>query len=219
MNITADILVIGTGCTNMAATVWRDSINEAMAKFEINTPNRIAAFLANIGVESGGFKELVEDCNYSAQGMANVWPHRYAIDSAADPKVPNDLAERLAHMPEAIANSCYANRMGNGDEASGDGWKFRGQGPIQITGRTNIAACAQAIGIDLISNPALLQHPPEGALSAAWFFASNGCNAKADENDIAGIVKIINGQPPCSANDGFVRISRYSAVIAAISAP
>jgi putative chitinase len=209
MNITSGTLINGTGCSNMVAAVWLDPINAAMAKFEINTPARIAAFLANVGVESGGFKELVENCNYSAQSLANEWPHRYAVDAAANPKVPNDLAERLAHMPEAIANNCYANRMGNGDEASGDGWRFRGQGPIQITGKASITACATAIGVDLLLNPTLLQHPPEGALSAAWFFASQGCNQKADALDIDGTIHIINGQPPCVANNGVTRISRF----------
>lgn len=218
MKITTDILMIGTGCSTSIASIWINPIQDAIDKFEINTPSRIAAFLANVGVESGGFTELVENLNYGKQNLANTWPSRYSIDQHAAIKIPNDLAKGLAGNPQAIANNCYANRMGNGDEASGDGWNCRGQGPIQITGKTNIIACGVALGIDLLSNTSLLQQPICGSMSAAWFFVSNGCNQKADAEDIAAIVKIINGQLPCLANNGLLRLKRYSDVLDELNA-
>jgi putative chitinase len=218
MNITAEQLSTGTGCTMAMAVNWLSSIQAAMDKFEINTPKRISAFLANVGVESAGFSALTENCNYSANGLAKTWPNRYAVDQHALVKVPNDLANRIANNPQAIANNCYANRMGNGDEASGDGWKFRGQGPIQVTGKTAIANCGNAIGVDLTSDPTQLQQPPYGALSAAWFFATSGCNQSADAGDIAGVIRHINGQPPCTVNEGALRISRYNSALASFPA-
>jgi putative chitinase len=218
MKITQTQLMVGTGCGTDIAEEWLDSMQTAADKFEINTPNRVAAWLANVGVESAGFRALFEDCDYSANGLANTWPNRYSVDQHAVVKIPNVLAVSLAHKPMAIANNVYANRMGNGDEESGDGWKNRGQGPIQITGAANIAACAAEIGKDIIVQPVLLRSPQYGSLSAAWFFSHTGCKSLADSGDIDGVVKRINGQLPCEANNGALRIARYHACLDAIKA-
>jgi putative chitinase len=206
-------LEVGCGCDSATAAVWLPFMQAACDKFAINTPRRVASFLSNVGVESGGFKTLVENLNYSAQGLANTWWSRYAVDPNAKPRVPNGLAVSLAHNPQAIANDVYANRLGNGAPSTGDGWAFRGQGPIQITGRTRFVSCMMAIDLDTIVHPEILQQPEAGALSAAWYFLDSGCNAAADRGDIAGVVKLINGQEPNAANQGQLRIDRYTAVL------
>lgn len=218
MNITKDTLVIGAGCGDAIASAWLAPMMAAMEKFEINTPLRIAAFLANVGVESNGLSALSENLKYSANRLANTWPNRYAVDASAMVKQPNGLAIKLANNPEAIANNVYANRMGNGDEASGDGWHNRGQGPIQITGNANLTRCAAAIGINVVSNPAALQEPVAGSLSAAWFFSSTGCNELADASNIAGVIKKINGTSPCVANNGAKRIKLFEQAFESLSA-
>lgn len=110
------------------------TIRKMYAVFGIIIKEHFAHFLGQLSHETGGFESSVENLNYSAQGMANTWPSRYAIDPKAKVKVPNALAYKLQRNPEAIANNCYANRMGNGNEASGDGWKYRGRGGIMLTG-------------------------------------------------------------------------------------
>lgn len=210
MKITPELIKVGTGCTDATAKEWEEPIQAACDQFAINSANRVAAFLANVGVESGGLVYFAENLNYGKQALANEWPNRYAVDPHATPKVPNALAIKLQHNPEAIANNVYANRLGNGDEASGDGWRNRGQGPIQVTGASNLAACGRAIGIDLTADPSRLQKPDAGALSAAWFFSSSGCNELSDTNSISLIVHKINGNMPCDANKGPLRLSRYS---------
>lgn len=208
LNITA--LVIGGGCKASLAGSWLAPLWTAMQRFHITTPRRAAAFIANIGVETAGFTVLVENLNYSAQGLANTWPSRYAVDPKQPlGKVPNALAKRLARNPQAIANNVYANRMGNGNEASGDGWRNRGRGLMQTTGADNLKACAKAIGIDVYANPELLEQPEAAALSAAFFFSSNGCNELADAGKVDAVVKKINGASPCEANHGALRLSRY----------
>ncbi|HCE9914838.1 TPA: glycoside hydrolase family 19 protein, partial [Pseudomonas aeruginosa] len=112
------------------------ALNVAMGRFGITSPVRVVAFLAQVGHESSQLTRLVENLNYSAQGLAATWPSRYL---GADGQ-PNALAQRLARKPRAIANNAYASRNGNGDEASGDGWRYRGRGLLQITGRSNYRA-------------------------------------------------------------------------------
>jgi putative chitinase len=161
------------------------ALEAAMPAGRIDSPARIAAFLAQIGHESGGLTRLVENLNYSAQGLAATWPNRYAG--------PNALALKLARKPEAIANNCYANRMGNGDEASGDGWRYRGRGLVQVTGRNNYEAAGKALGQPLLEQPELLQLPGPAARSAVWFWKSNGCNELADADKFEAITRKING--------------------------
>lgn len=164
-------------------------LQDAMAAFEINTPVRIAAFLAQVGHESGHLRRLVENLNYSAEGLAATWPSRFR---GPDGK-PNARARQLHRQPEAIANAVYSNRMGNGDEASGDGWRYRGRGLIQLTGRSNYRACAAGIGLPVEDFPEFLENPEGAALSAAWFWSEHGLNRLADLGQFERITRKING--------------------------
>lgn len=154
----------------------------AMKEFEINTPLRQAAFLAQIFHESGNLDKVEEGLNYSAEGLMRTWPSRF--DRAT--------AERYARKPEMIANKVYANRMGNRDEASGDGWKHRGAGLIQLTGKDNQFACAMAIGIDPTVVTDWLKTEEGAARSAGWFWKTNNLNKWADKGDIDGVSDVIN---------------------------
>lgn len=158
-------------------------LNAAMNRFGIVTSARIAAFIAQVGHESGQLTCVVENLNYGAPGLMATWPSRF----------PTALAAQVARQPQKIANIAYASRMGNGDSSSGDGWTFRGRGLIQITGRSNYQACGGALGVDLIGNPDLLTQPQYAALSAAWFWASNGLNTLADAGSFSIITQRING--------------------------
>jgi len=205
-------MTVGAGCNSSIAALWLPSMQAACDRWQINNRRRVAAFLANVGVESNGLQVLVENLNYSAQGLAATWDRYSATGKKGGPA--NSLAQRLNRNPQAIANNVYANRMGNGDEASGDGWKYRGQGPIQITGADNLKAFFAAMGLPLDTDPAKLQQPDLGSESAAWFFAARAnCNPLADADQISNVVKAINGQLPCPANQGDLRKSRYSDVL------
>lgn len=161
-------------------------LSDTMAKFELNTPLRLAHFLAQAGHESGGFKAVNENLNYGAKGLLSIFPKYFNAETAA-------LYER---KPEKIANIVYASRMGNGDKATGDGWKFRGRGYIQLTGRDNYTAFSKAINEDLTMNPDLVatKYP---LLSAAWFFHKNGLHKLADngadDSVVTQITKRVNG--------------------------
>jgi putative chitinase len=173
------------------APTWTAALNAALDRFEINTPARIAAFLAQTAHESGEFRRLVENLNYSAAGLCKTWPNRFANLDAAKPYDRN---------PELIANYVYAKRLGNGDTASGDGWRFRGRGLIQLTGRGNYRSCGLAVTLPLETEPQRLETPEAAALAAAQFWQSRGLNHLADDQsddnddeDFVAITKIING--------------------------
>lgn len=159
---------------------------DTMAKFELNTPLRLAHFLAQAGHESGGFKAVNENLNYGAKGLLGIFPKYFNTETAA-------LYER---KPEKIANIVYASRMGNGDKSTGDGWKFKGRGYIQLTGRSNYTEFSKAINEDLTMNPDLVatKYP---LLSAAWFFHKNGLHKIADggatDAVVTSITKRVNG--------------------------
>ena len=179
---------------------WLDAVVKTCAEFEINTPERIAAFIAQTAHESGGYTMLVENLNYSDVTMAAVWPNRFAV-LGADKKpikengknVPNAFAKALHRKPEAIANTVYANRMGNGTIESGEGWLYRGRGLKQLTGKDNVTRCGQALGVDLVGNPDLLLEPEYAARSAGWFWKANNLSKFADVEDLEGMTKKING--------------------------
>ena len=152
-------------------------------KYEINTPLRIAHFMAQIEHESG-LKPISENLNYSSERLRQIFP-KYFI-SKAD-------ADRYARQPERIANRVYANRMGNGNEASGEGWKYRGRGFIQITGKINYFQLANDTDLDCLKNPDLLLEEANAMLSALWFWDKAGLNKLADKNDLKGITRKING--------------------------
>ncbi len=213
MNVTNSILVPALGCDPFTAVEWNEALNAAMEKFEINTPSRVAAFLAQIGVESNGLKSLVENMNYTTARLAVVWPGRYAENPHAVVKVPNPKAYELGGHPQALANDVYANRLGNGAPGTNDGWNFRGQGPIQSTGRANAEAAKKATGVDFVGSPEEFQKPEGGSMAAAFFFQSRGCNELADKGLIDAITEKVNGQPACAENKGDVRRGRYNAAL------
>jgi putative chitinase len=163
---------------------WIDAINETFEKFDISTPERQACFLGQCAHESGGFTALSENLNYSASSLCRVWPKRF-------PTVTD--GQNCEKNPQKIANKVYANRMGNGDEESGEGYAYRGRGLIQLTGKSNYEACGEALGVDLVENPDLVATPQYAALSAGWFWNKNKLNAYADKNDMEGLTKKING--------------------------
>lgn len=151
----------------------------------IDNPIRIAYFMAQTAHESDGFLLTEENLNYSAVGLLATWPNRFTAETA----------EQYARQPEKIANYVYANRLGNGDEASGDGWLFRGRGLIQITGRTNYTNMST-----YLNNPSVLSNPDTvasyedlAAESAGWFWSANNLNQYADSADFVGLTKAING--------------------------
>jgi putative chitinase len=164
------------------AEEWIDAINQTFEYFDISTPEQQASFLGQCGHESAGFTALVENLNYRAESLCKVWTKRFPTLESAQPYHRN---------PEAIANHVYANRMGNGDEQSGDGWAYRGRGLIQLTGRDNYRACGEALGVDLESDPDLVSTPQFAALSAGWFWSTHGLNRIAE--DIVAVTKKING--------------------------
>lgn len=179
---------------NKQPDAWTTALNAILPKYAIDPTLRLAAFLAQCGHESDGFTDLTENLNYSADALAATWPNRYAVDSKAKTKTPNDLAKRLARHPEAIANNCYANRMGNGPEASGDGWRFRGYGPIQGTGRALREQFAKSIGKSLEESEAYLLTVEGGIEFACWFWVKvKNLNPLADAGDMLGMTKLING--------------------------
>jgi putative chitinase len=167
----------------------REHLNRAMARYKIDSKVRVAAFLAQIGHESAGLTVLSENLNYSAQALATTWPTRY---KGSDGK-PNALAINLARKPERIANHTYANRMGNGDPESGDGWRYRGRGYIQTTGKNNYSKLTALTGINFVAVPDLLTQPEYAALAAAFYWADNKLNDLADAGRFDLITRKING--------------------------
>lgn len=184
-----------------------DPLNKAIVKYNLITVNRMAAFVANIVHESGAFEKLSENLNYSAKRLAAVWPKRFGVNGA-----PNELACSIASNPEAIANNVYANRMGNGDVASGDGWLYRGRGPIGITGKAMYRKCGEAIGVDLVANPELLEQPTDACFeSAAWYFQQAGCIKHADVGNFDGVCDLINiGRATPKVGDAIGYSERYA---------
>lgn len=164
-----------------------DMIPDTAAKFNINTPLRLAHFLAQCGHESGGFRATQENLNYSAKGLNGIFRKYFPTEAAAS---------AYARNPQKIANKVYGNRMGNGPESSGEGYKFRGRGYIQLTGKENYTAFGKAIGEDIISNPDVVSSK-YALLSAAWFFSKNGLHKLADEGSsdivVTKITKRVNG--------------------------
>jgi len=167
--------------------LWVPLLNETFDKFDINTPHRVAAFLAQAAFESYEFTRLVENMRYSAERMIAVWPTRFKTLSLAMPYENN---------PQKLANCVYANRMGNGDESSNDGWRFRGRGIFHLTGRDNYRSAGCVLGLELSMEPSLVETPEVAAFTAGWFWESKGLNELADYNDdmhFIKITKIING--------------------------
>jgi len=167
------------------------ALSDAMDRFDITSPQRSAAFLAQVAYESTEFRRLVENLDYTAKRLMVVWPNRFTS---------LDKARLYEHRPERLGNYVYAKRLGNGDEQSGDGFRFRGRGLLQITGRGNYRSVGDAIGLPLTTSPELLEEPGAAALSAGHFWKSRGLNELADDQnddgddeDFVTITTIING--------------------------
>lgn len=169
---------------------WVDPIKRACEKFEIDRPRRIAAFVAALAHECGFVPGREENLNYSAKRLSQVWPKRFA---QGKPGIPNATALQIAGKPQAIANVVYAGRMGNGDAASGDGWTFRGVGPLQLTGRANHQAFAAAIGKTLAQEQDYIRTLEGGVMSAAWYWEENDINRLADTPGVEDETRAING--------------------------
>lgn len=191
-------LLEALGIRHALAVEWLPHISQAAHRYQIDAnPRRLAAWMATIAHESARLTTLVENLNYSADGLAKTWPERYAADPEAKPPAPNATAIRIARRPQDIANLTYAGRLGNGSAGSGDGWRYRGRGLIQITGRANYAASnlilGLELGIDLLERPDLLEQPHYAALSAAEWWHRHGCNELADTGDMAAVTRRVNG--------------------------
>ena len=172
---------------NPYVTHWHKALEQLFPDYEINTPQRMAAFIAQCSHESAGFTALVENLNYRWQSLRKVFPKYFPTD---------ELAQDYANRPnkqEAIANRIYASRMGNGDEASGDGYRYRGRGLIQLTGKSNYTWFAASLEITPEEAAEYMGTFEGAAQSACWFWETNKLNQWADKGDILTLTKRING--------------------------
>ena len=163
---------------------WVDALNETFTRFDISNPARQAAFIGQASHESGNFKTLNENLNYRAETLMRVWPKRFPT---------LEFAKQYEKNPKKIANSVYSNRMGNRDEASGDGYRFRGRGLFQLTGHSNYFHAGKALGEDFVMNPDLVATPRYATLTAAFFWQTHKLNDYADARDYVTMTKRING--------------------------
>jgi putative chitinase len=161
---------------------WLQPLEDTFEKYEINTPKRQAAFIGQCAHESGNFKVLQENLNYSAEGLMKTWPSRFTT---------KEIADQYARQPAKIAGKVYNGRLGNANEE--EAAKYLGRGLIQLTGKENYANCGSGIGVDLLSDPNLLSDPKYATLSAGWFWNKKGLNSLADSGDIETMTKRING--------------------------
>jgi putative chitinase len=165
---------------------WYTNLGDILPEYDIDTPKRVAAFMAQCGHESGGFTLMQENLNYSAKGLRGTFGKYFPND---------DIAKQYERKPQMIANRVYGNRMGNGDEASGEGWYFRGRGIVQITGKNNYTKCSQSLFESnvLVENPDLLLETEYAIHSACWFWSAARLNELADIGDMKTMTKRING--------------------------
>jgi len=163
---------------------WVDPFNQTFERFGISTPKQQAAWIGQCGHECGNFRILEENLNYRAATLMKLWPKRFPTA---------EVANQYAGNPKKIANMVYANRMGNRDEASGDGYRFRGRGCIQTTGSANYFHAGKALGVDFIMQPELVATPQYAALTAGYFWSTHGLNALAEAGDHKAITRRING--------------------------
>lgn len=185
MDLTPELFAKVIPCSAVTAGTWHAPLLVGMERYGITaTPRRVAAYLAQISHESQRLTRVLENLNYSAARMMTVWPRRFPTLASATP---------YANNPEKLANQVYANRLGNGDPLSGDGWKYRGRGPKQITGKANYRLMQQLLGLPLLDQPDLLRIPEHGAMAAAAYWDHAGCSALIDAGDFAGVTRAING--------------------------
>lgn len=191
-------LLIACGVAPTQARQFADPLSEACQRFHIATPARVAAFVAQVAHESANFTRLEENLYYSTpERIRAIFPTR----------VPSlQVAATLTRNPQALANRVYSNRLGNGDEDSGDGYRFIGRGLIQLTGRANYHVAGDALGRPYTTSPKLVATPEDAAYTAAWFWASIGGNDLADSSQIDALTRRINGPAMAGADD---RRSRF----------
>ena len=163
---------------------WVDALNETFTRFNLTTNNQKAMFIGQCSHESGNFRLLQENLNYKAATLMKLWPKRFPT---------LEVANQYAGNARAIANKVYADRMGNRDEASGDGYRFRGKGLVQLTGHSNHFHAGKALGVDFVMQPDLVATPKYAALTAGWFWDTHKLNPPADALDYTKVTKIING--------------------------
>ncbi|WP_428486008.1 glycoside hydrolase family 19 protein [Rhodopila sp.] len=178
------LVAVAPNLTAAEQAAWIDAMTGPLLKTAVTTPRRVAAFLGQCAMESGGFRDLEEDLSYSAGRLCQVWPDRFPTLGAA---------ESCAFQPEILANRVYAGRMGNGEVASGDGWRFRGRGLIQLSGRTNYERFAAAMNLGLDDATQQAATLVGAAESAAWFWSVNHLNKLADCWSTNLVTKTING--------------------------
>ena len=174
---------------------WFAHVAATMVEFGITTPRRQAAFIAQIGHESAGFTQLSENLYYNDPArVAALFKTGFDLNkNGLVDAAEIEFAKAYTRNPEKLANRAYAGRMGNGSESSGDGWKYRGRGLKQVTGKNNYLACGVALELDLLAQPDLLLDDRQAARSAGWFWQSNNLNAYADIRDFVGMTRRING--------------------------
>jgi len=163
---------------------WVEPLEEVFHRYEINTPERQAAFIGQCAHESMNFTRLEENMNYSAEALMKTWPSRFPT---------LEVAQKYARNPEKIANKVYGGRMGNGTEETGDGWLYHGRGLIQLTGKDNYTLAGDALNMDFIHSPDYVLVPKYAALTAGWFWNKRNLNKEADAKDFTGMTKKING--------------------------
>lgn len=184
-----------TGMTFAQANTWHPLLLPAMERFEINTPLRQAHFLSQMGHESLGFTKLLESFMYTDPvRIARIFKSPFDLNNNGKVDAAEvEFAKGYVRNPVALANRAYANRMGNGDEASGDGYKYRGRGLTHLTGKDNYLKAGQALSLPLVEKPELASSPENAAVIAAWYWQRNGLNILADADRATDITKRING--------------------------
>lgn len=175
--------LIDCGATPKGAATYLQPLNEYGPGAGLTTPRRWAYFLAQVLHESLRMSRVTENLNYSAEALLRTWPKRFSPGQARE----------YARQPQRIANRAYAGRIGNGPESSGDGWRYKGRGLVQVTGRANYAECGRALGVDLVAAPELLETPALAVNSALWFWSSRGLNALTDAGDFEELTRAVNG--------------------------
>lgn len=200
--LTAEALAAILGGPAERGALWLPHVQRVAADADLSSLDRLAAFLAQTGHESLGYSLLEEGLNYSAKALLATWPRRFTPETAA----------ACARKPERIANIAYANRFGNGDEASGDGWRYRGRGLVQVTFKENYIACGKAIGGDFVAAPSALALPSWAALSAGWYWTTRKLNDIVDGGDFEAATRAINGGTHGHA-DRLARYERARAVL------
>lgn len=193
-----------SGSSEQSITTFFAPLNATFREFSINTVYRVSAFLAQIAHESGNLRYVKENLNYSADGLLRTFPKYFTPE----------LAQKYQRNPKAIASRVYANRMGNGDEQSEDGWKYCGRGLIQVTGKTNYKTCGDFLRVDLLTDPSYLETPEGATRSAGWYWYSRNLNALADVGDMKELTKKING----GYNGLEDRMKHYSHILGVLGA-